>query len=66
MEKDVKQLAKMQRWIRDELASVHEAIRIRKDVAVVRGSIEMNRILEGENLYDDELEPGFEDPQTAK
>ena len=51
---------KMKVWIEEELASVKEAIRVRREVAVVRGSVESNRVAEGENLYGDDLEPGVE------
>lgn len=35
---------KMKTWLEEELASVKEAIRVRKEVAVVRGSVEANRV----------------------
>ncbi len=34
---------------------------MRREVAVVRGSVLANRIEEGENLYGDEIEPGTEE-----
>lgn len=51
---------KMKRWLEDELSVVRETIRVRKEVAVVRGAVEANRVAEGENLYGDEEEPGIE------
>jgi len=58
----------MKSWLENELRSVKEAIRVRKEVAVVRGSVEANRVAEGGNLYGDEEEPGVEVkifPQSA-
>ena len=54
-----KAAARTRQWLEDELQSVKEAIRVRKDVAEVRGAVEANRITEGENLYGDEIEPGL-------
>jgi hypothetical protein len=48
----------VKKWLEDELQSLKEAIRVRRDVAVVRGAIEANKITEGEH-YGDELEPGL-------
>ncbi|KAE8442112.1 hypothetical protein EG329_003818 [Mollisiaceae sp. DMI_Dod_QoI] len=59
-EKKEKARAKMKVWLEEELGGVREAIRVRREVAVVRGSVESNRVAEGENLYGDELEPGVE------
>ncbi|PVH82479.1 hypothetical protein DL98DRAFT_414800 [Cadophora sp. DSE1049] len=58
----------MKSWLENELRTVKEAIRVRKEVAVVRGSVEANRVAEGGNLYGDEVEPGVEVkifPQTV-
>jgi hypothetical protein len=52
--------AKTEKWLEEELASVREAIRVRRQVAVIRGAVEANRIVEGEALYGDEIEPGVE------
>jgi len=38
---------------------VNEAIRVRKEVPIIRGSVEANRVAEGDNLYGDEVEPGM-------
>jgi len=35
--------AKTKKWLEDELASVRETIRVRREIAVVRGAIEFNR-----------------------
>lgn len=59
---DAKADAKKRQWILDELAEVEEAIRVRKEVAMVRGAVEANRIAEGEDIYGDALEPGLEPP----
>jgi hypothetical protein len=53
--------AKMKAWLNEELHSVNEAIRVRKEVAIVRGSVEANKVAEGENLYGDEIERGIEE-----
>jgi hypothetical protein len=34
---------------------------VRKEIAIVRGSVENNRVAEGVNLYGDEEEPGVEE-----
>lgn len=47
---------KMRRWVEDELGVVREAIRVRKEVAVVRGAVESNCEGEGEGFYGDEVE----------
>jgi hypothetical protein len=52
--------AKMKKRLHGELASIREAIRVRKEIAVVRGAVEANRVAEGEDLYGDELEPSAE------
>jgi hypothetical protein len=52
--------AKTKKWLEEELASIREAIRLRREIAVVRGAIEANRIAEGTALYGDEIEPGVE------
>lgn len=52
--------AKMKKWLEDELKTVREAARVRKDIAIVRGGVEANRIAEGENVYGDEMEPSAE------
>jgi hypothetical protein len=52
---------KMKRWLEEELSVVREAIRVRKEIAFVRGSVENNRVAEGVNLYGDEEEPGVEE-----
>ena len=43
------------KWLEDELWPVQEAIRVRREVAIVRGSVEANRVRvgEGEPVYDD-------------
>jgi hypothetical protein len=51
---------KMKKWLEDELETLKEAIRVKKEIAIVRGAVEANRIAEGENLYGDEVEPGIE------
>ncbi|TVY12875.1 hypothetical protein LARI1_G008283 [Lachnellula arida] len=51
---------KMKLKLQEELDSIREAIRVRKEIAVVRGAVEVNRIAEGEYLYGDELEPSAE------
>ncbi|RDW87739.1 hypothetical protein BP5796_03433 [Coleophoma crateriformis] len=51
---------KKRQWLEEELSTVDEAIRVRKEVAMVRGSVEANRIAEGEDIYGDALEPGLE------
>ncbi len=43
----------------DSGKSVNEAIRVRKEVPIIRGSVEANRVAEGDNLYGDEVEPGM-------
>jgi len=55
-----KSKAQTRKWLEKELTSVREAIRVRREVAVVRGAVEANRIVEGESLYGDETEPGVE------
>ncbi|KAH7348616.1 hypothetical protein BKA65DRAFT_477015 [Rhexocercosporidium sp. MPI-PUGE-AT-0058] len=50
----------MRIWLESELRTVKEAIRVRREVAVVRGSVDSNRVAEGQNLYADEGEPGVE------
>ncbi|EKD21215.1 hypothetical protein MBM_00328 [Drepanopeziza brunnea f. sp. 'multigermtubi' MB_m1] len=60
---------KAQEWLETELKSVREAIRVRREVAVVRGAVEANRIAEAEPLYGDEDELGVEAkifPQKVK
>jgi hypothetical protein len=52
--------AKTRKWLVSELASIKEAIRVRREVAVVRGAVRINRITEGEGLYGDDVEPGLE------
>ncbi len=59
-ESETKARIKKKEWLNEELKSVKEAIRVRKEVAVVRGAVESNRVAEGENLYGDEGEPGVE------
>lgn len=48
---------KMKLRLQEELDSIREAIRVRKEIAVVRGAVEVNRIAEGEDLYGDDWEP---------
>ncbi|KAK0121930.1 hypothetical protein ONS95_010205 [Cadophora gregata] len=65
---EIKSKETMKKWLEKELRTVREAIRVRREVAVVRGSVEANRVAEGVNLYGDEVEPGVEDkifPQTV-
>jgi hypothetical protein len=65
---DEKEKERTKKWLERELATIREAIRVRKEVAVVRGAVEANRIAEGQNLYGDEEEPGIEKlilPQTS-
>jgi hypothetical protein len=52
--------AQTRKWLEKELTSIREAIRVRREVAVVRGAVEANRIAEGESMYGDETEPGVE------
>lgn len=52
---------KMREWLEEEKRLNHEEARVRKEVAIVRGAIESNRIAEGVNLYGDEDEMGVED-----
>jgi hypothetical protein len=64
---DEKEKEWTRKWLERELATIKEAIRVRKEVAMVRGAVEANRFAEGENLYGDEEEPGIEKlilPQT--
>ena len=51
---------KMKKWLEDELETLKETIRVKKEIAIVRGAVEANRIAEGENLYGDEVELGLE------
>jgi hypothetical protein len=51
---------KTKRWLESELQIVKEAIRVRREVAVIRGAVEQNRMAEGEFLYGDAQEPGIE------
>lgn len=56
------------KWLEGELAIIREAIRVRREVAIVRGAVEANRIVEGDALYGDDVEPGIEKiilPQTS-
>ncbi|CAL3970949.1 unnamed protein product [Diplocarpon coronariae] len=67
-ETEEKTKQKSREWLESELKSVSEAIRVRREVAVVRGAVEANRVAEGESLYGDEAEPGVEVkifPQTV-
>ncbi|KAG4438833.1 hypothetical protein IFR05_005673 [Cadophora sp. M221] len=57
-EKKAKETMKIS--LEKELRTVKEAIRVRKEVAVVRGSVDANRVAEGQNLYVDEGEPEVE------
>lgn len=59
-EKD-KAKAKTRKWLEGELATIKEAIRVRREVAVIRGAVEANRIAEGEGMYGDDVEPGVEE-----
>jgi septal ring factor EnvC (AmiA/AmiB activator) len=52
--------AQTKKWLEKELTSIREAIRVRREVAVVRGAVEANRIMEGQSMYGDETEPGVE------
>lgn len=52
---------KMRAWLEEEKRLNHEEARVRKEVAIVRGAIESNRIAEGINLYGEEDEAGVED-----
>ncbi|CZT48655.1 uncharacterized protein RSE6_09385 [Rhynchosporium secalis] len=54
------------KWLEAELRIVEEAIRVRREVAVVRGSVEAHRLAEGQNLYADKEEPGVEGKIFAK
>lgn len=58
---DEKEKARTKKWLESELAKIKESIRVRREVAVVRGAVEANRIEEGEALYGDEDEPGAEE-----
>jgi hypothetical protein len=65
--------AETRKWLESELASIKEAIRVRREVAVARGAVKINRITEGEGLYGDDVEPGLEkiivpqpEPQSPK
>ena len=51
---------KRRKWLEDELASIRETIRVQREVAMVRGAVEANRIAEGEFLYGNDLEPGVD------
>ncbi|KAK2624781.1 hypothetical protein QTJ16_005974 [Diplocarpon rosae] len=51
---------KSREWLESELQIVSEAIRVRREVAIVRGAVERNRLAEGEPLYGSEEEPGVE------
>jgi hypothetical protein len=42
------------------LKTIKETIRVKKEIAIVRGAVKANRIAEGENLYGDEVELGIE------
>jgi hypothetical protein len=50
----------LRRWLETELSNIEEAIRVRKEIAIVRGAVEANRIVEGENLYGDDMELSVE------
>lgn len=52
---------KMRQWLEEEKRLNYEEARVGKEVAIVRGTIESNRIAEGVNLYGDEDELGVED-----
>ncbi|KAL3425067.1 hypothetical protein PVAG01_04348 [Phlyctema vagabunda] len=52
--------AKKKQWLEDELETVREAIRVRREVAMVRGAVEAHRIAEGGDIYGDADEPGLE------
>jgi len=56
----VKTRARTRKWLESELTSVKEAIRVMREVAVVRGAVEANRMAEGEELYGDDVEPSIE------
>ncbi|PBP25401.1 hypothetical protein BUE80_DR003817 [Diplocarpon rosae] len=43
---------KSREWLESELQIVSEAIRVRREVAIVRGAVERNRLAEGEPLRD--------------
>jgi hypothetical protein len=61
--------ARTRKLLESELTSVREAIRIMREVAVVRGAVEANRMAEGEELYGDDIEPNIEKiilPQSSK
>ncbi|TVY39396.1 hypothetical protein LOCC1_G004561 [Lachnellula occidentalis] len=60
IEMEKKANTKMQMKLQRELDSIREAIRVRKEIAKVRGAVEVNRVAEGEDLYGDELEPSAE------
>jgi hypothetical protein len=51
---------KTKEWLEGELQTINEAIRVRREVAVIRGAVEHNRQIEGEFLYGDAEEPGVE------
>ncbi|TVY58202.1 hypothetical protein LSUE1_G008712 [Lachnellula suecica] len=50
----------LKKRLEEELRIVNEASRVRKEIAVVRGGVEINRVAEGEGLYGDEQEPSAE------
>ena len=52
--------ARTRKWLESELTSIKEAIRVIREVAVVRGAVEANRMSEGESLYGDDVEPSIE------
>ncbi|KAE9367838.1 hypothetical protein N431DRAFT_416757 [Stipitochalara longipes BDJ] len=52
--------ARTRKWLESELTTIKEAIRVMREVAVVRGAVEANRMTEGEELYGDDVEPGIE------
>ncbi len=61
--------ARTRKLLESELTSVRETIRIMREVAVVRGAVEANRMAEGEELYGDDIEPNIEKiilPQSSK
>jgi hypothetical protein len=55
---DEKEKSRTRKWLERELSIIKEAIRVRREVAVIRGAVEANRVAEGEALYGDEDEPG--------
>jgi septal ring factor EnvC (AmiA/AmiB activator) len=60
LNKEKQERDKLRRWLETELSNIEEAIRVRKEVAIVRGAVEANRIVEGENLYGDDMELSVE------